>query len=172
MPKQSKHDRKRLPIVIPIVGDAPRSETGAARADASAVSGYGQLLGGRNRYVDERHRAQQRMDQVVAGSAAGALVLSATFARGIASAPPAWAVWLLAAAWLALAAALGASLAHHHLARRAFDGYVRQLDRAFGVRDFPDPQGAAARLPVVASLALLAGLICLAAFALLNLGFA
>jgi hypothetical protein len=179
MAKSSKHEKKRIPIVIPIVSEASfadidgMEETGPASANGtSAVSAYGQLVGERNRYVDARHRAQQRMDQIVTGAAAGALVLSITFLNGIAGSPSVRTAWLLIAGWSLLAVALGASLTHHHLAQRAYDDYVRELDRAFGMRDLPGPDGAAERLPLAASAAFLAGLVCLAAFAFQNLGFA
>lgn len=179
MAKSTKHEKKRLPIVIPIVSEESLADIDGLRdvdpfADngASAVSAYGQLVGERNRYVDARRRAQQRMDQIVTGAAAGALVLSITFLNGIADGPAARTAWLLIAGWTLLAAALGSSLAHHHLAQRAYDAYVRELDRAFGMRDLPGPEGAAEQLSLVASAAFLAGLVCLAAFAFQNLGFA
>jgi hypothetical protein len=169
MSQHTKQDNRRIPIGLPIVGEESLSRGGAARAEASPVSAYGQLLGERNRYVEVRHRAQQRVDQIVAAGAAGALVLSITFMRGIAPSPAAWTAVLLVAGWVALLVALGSSLAHHHLGQRAYDDYVRELDRVFGMRDLPDPKGAAARLPAAAAVALVAGLVCLAAFALLNL---
>lgn len=163
MPKHAKQDRKRIPIDIPIVSESSLAGAGAARLDRSS---YGERVDERNRYVDARYRAQQRAGYVVAGSAAGALALSLAFMRGIAPSPVA--AGLLLAGWAALMVALGASLAHHHLAQRAFDAYVRDLDRVFGMRAFPDPRGMARRLPLAASLALLAGFLCLAAVAFLN----
>lgn len=179
MAKSSKHEKKRIPIVIPIVSEASfadidgMEDTGPASANGtSAVSAYGQLVGERNRYVDARHRAQQRMDQIVTAAAAGALVLSITFLNGIADAPAARTAWLLVVGWAALAVAVGSSLTHHHLAQRTYDDYVRELDRAFGMRDLPSLKGAAERLPLIASAAFLAGLLFLAVFAFQNLGFA
>jgi hypothetical protein len=175
MPKRTKSEKKRIPIDFSIVSEDSLSHVSGARENgngASTVSVYGQLLGERNRYVEARHRAQQRMDQIVAAAAAGALVLSITFLRGIAPAPAAGTAWLLIAGWAALAAALGASLAHHHLGQRAFDAYVRELDRAFGMRDLPGLKGLGAWLPLGASGAFMAGILCLAVFAFANLGLA
>lgn len=179
MAKSSKQEHKRFEIRMPIFsGDSPTTVEEVEDAyphsgsGASAVSVYGQLLGERNRYVDARHGAQQRLDQIVAGVAAAGLVLSITFLNDIAPSPAAWTAWLLVVSWAGLMAALGASLAHHHLVQRAMDDYVRGLDRAFGVRDLPAPKGVAVSLPLAATLALVAGIACLAVFVLLNLGFA
>lgn len=178
MAKSSKQEKKRIQIRTPIFSEEPRSdvvEDGAypgSGKGASVVSVYGQLLGERNRYIDARHAAQQRVDQIVAGAAAAALVLSITIMIGIAPSPAAGTAWLLGVSWTALAVALGSSLAHHHLARRALDDYVRGLDRAFGVRDLPAPRGVAVALPPAAALALVLGVAALAAFAFQNLAFA
>jgi hypothetical protein len=178
MAKSSKQEKKRIHVRMPIFSDESLSDAveDAAYPDtgksASPVSVYGQLLGERNRYIDARHVAQQRIDQIVAGAAAAALVLSITFMIGAAPSPAAKTAWLLGASWVALAVALGASLAHHYLAQRALDDYVRELDRAFGVRDLPAPRGVAAALPLAASVALVVGVASMAVFAFMNLAFA
>lgn len=179
MPKRSKQNGAgpdKFLFTVPIIG--PEADAEATWVDewASAATGSRDLLAvDRAPSVDAPQRAQRGVDRVVMGVAGGGLVGSIAFFRQIAPAPSAQTAWLLAIAWAALLAALVSALVHHHLGQRADANRITDWERTFQAAD-PYLARSDARprgwLVIAASASLVVGLVCLAAFAFLNAGFA
>lgn len=178
MAKRSKQksEKKRIPFSVPIIGDedVPRARDAIVLPVDVAFDepAYDPFLAERDRAVDARQRAQQRMGQIVAAGAVGALVLSIALVNDVAAAPAARTAGWLIAGWAALVVALGCALAHHSLGQTSSAAYIRELDRAYRTGEAARPRRLGARLASVASLALVAGLACLAVFAFRNLAIA
>jgi hypothetical protein len=92
---------------------------------------YEQFIVERHKILDGRSRAQQRVDQLVTGGAAGALVLSITLMEKIAPSPTAAMRPILLGAWGVLLLSLGLSLSSHYASCYAFDAYLRAFDQAY-----------------------------------------
>lgn len=136
---------------------------------------YDQFITERRAIVDARQRAQQRIDQIIAGGAAGALVLSITFLDNIAPTPPLSTKPVLVAAWCALLASLTCNFLGHYASQRAFDRFLEAFDEAF-VKGVPcASQTRAGTVPrildAVSSCLFIGGVALLAWFAYLNLPF-
>lgn len=133
---------------------------------------YESFLAERQRIVEARQRAQQRVDQIINGGAAGALVLSITFADALATAGPK-APWLLSLAWTLLLVTLGCNFVAHFLSQWAFDRYLGSFDAAYqtgGVCQHDGIEHKASRLlDITAAIGFVAGISLLGAFALVNL---
>jgi hypothetical protein len=141
----------------------------------SAPMPYDQFITERRAIVDARQRAQQRIDQIIAGGAAGALVLSISFLDNIAPTPPISTRPVLVAAWCALLGALTCNFLGHYASQRAFDRFLEEFDEAFVNRVPCASQtrtGAVPRiLDAVSSCLFIGGVALLAWFAYLNLPF-
>lgn len=168
MSKRSKPASvESFPFTVPIIGLEPReSEEGAPIGGRTGSEPSGPRARIRPRgaggpSADALHGAQQRMNQRLAVAAAGALLLTITFLRDLVPSPSAGTAWVLLVGWAALAGALASALGSHHLRQRASADHLTQSASPFG-----------ALLTAVASVALVVGLACLAAFAYLNGDFA
>lgn len=84
------------------------------------------------RYLEEmKRRGRRRVDQMVSGGAAGALVLSITFVDRLVSQDAAVSLSWLAAAWIVLLLALGTSLGSSVTQERAFHEMIENLDAVY-----------------------------------------
>ena len=166
--------------VLPVKREEPEKagnlESNAAedlRSDDRAPMSYDQFLAERQRIVDARQRAQQRIDQLVSAGAVGALVLSITFLEKIAPTPVPRTLPVLFAAWVALACSLGSNFVSHYASERAFENFLTAFDRAFLEGRDCALQGRAARLAkylaISASVLFVVGVVLLAWFAFDNL---
>lgn len=90
-----------------------------------------EFLAHRQRIIEARQRAQQRLDQLVVTGASGALVLSVTFIEKIAPSPAPASRWLLAFAWGLLLTSLLAALLSHAASAKAFDLTMAHLDACY-----------------------------------------
>jgi hypothetical protein len=97
----------------------------------TVVLPYEHFLTERRAIVDARQRVQQRIDQLVSGGAAGALVLSISFLDNIAEHPAQWTERILILAWSALILSLAANLLGHFGSERAFEDFLKAFDQAF-----------------------------------------
>jgi hypothetical protein len=142
-------------------------------ASSLADMPYESFLVERQKIVDARQRAQQRVDQIINGGAAGALVLSITFADTLAAAAPKT-TWLLPLAWTLLLVTLGCNFVAHFLSQWAFDRYLGSFDAAYNTGSECSHDGienkASRALDVTAAVAFVLGIALLGAFALTNLG--
>jgi hypothetical protein len=133
---------------------------------------YDSFLAERQKIVDARQRAQQRVDQIINGGAAGALVLSITFADSLAAAAPK-APWLLPLAWTLLLVTLGLNFVAHFLSQWAFDRYLSSFDAAYQTGRPCSHDGVESKtsrvLDVAAAVSFVSGIALLGAFALTNL---
>jgi hypothetical protein len=143
---------------------------------SSARMPYEHFLSERRAIVDARQRAQQRIDQLVASGAAGALVLSITFLNDIAPTPSPGTKPLLVGAWLALLISLALLFASHYASQRAFDNYLVAFDEAYVAGAVFSEQNLATRIVKIldrsSSWLFIIGVALLAGFAYLNLPFA
>jgi hypothetical protein len=92
---------------------------------------YNQFLEERQRIVEARQRTQQRLDQMITGGAAGALVLSITFIDTLAPTPDPSTRWILITAWVTLMFALALNLVSHFASEHAFNRAIDAWDAAF-----------------------------------------
>lgn len=92
---------------------------------------YDQFIAERQKLVDARARGQQRIDQIVTGGAAGALVLSITFLEKIAFSQHSLVWTLLVASWLLLLLSLALSLLAHYVGCQAFESQIQEFDEAY-----------------------------------------
>jgi hypothetical protein len=172
----------RVPAIADIsaVADAPSlydPESGLVAGDSSEriVVPYDAFLAERRALVDARQRAQQRVDQLVSGGAAGALVLSITFINGLTSTPTSDTKLLLIAAWSALGLSLSANFVSHFASQRAFENSIDQWDAALSAGASPEGPNLAKNLAhglaVTAAVAFVIGIALLGVFTFLNLEF-
>jgi hypothetical protein len=109
----------------------PTDSHGNATTRVVSVANRDDFLAHRQRLLDARQRAQQRLDQLVVTGASGALVLSLTFLEKIAPSPRPSTRCLLGIAWGLLLGALLASLLSHAASAKAFDQEMERLDLCY-----------------------------------------
>lgn len=105
-----------------------------------------------------------KYDRTILSLAGGALALSVTFIRDIASLTPEW-VWMVATGWLALIASMGLIVWSFPTTKRAIEARWR-YDHALGDR----LSERAWKRSLAAGVLLAVGVFLVAGFALLNLG--
>lgn len=153
------------------------TETAAAVNAIQGSTGlpYPQFLEERHRILEARSRAQQRVDQLVTGGAAGALVLSITFLEKIAPHPNSQTQLILLSAWGLLLLSLGLGLGSHYASCRAFDVYLAAFDKAYEEDSRCVADSPAARATVIldqaSAGAFVVGVALLAWFAFMNVQF-
>ncbi len=147
----------------------------AQKAAPTAWMEYDHFLAERARIIEGRSRVQQRLDQLVTGGAAGALVLSISLLEKIAPHPLPDTRWLLMASWGGLLVALGPSLGSHVASGRAFEQLLHDFDASYTDGQPCPPAGksskVAAHLGGWSAISFVLGVAFLAGFAFQNTSF-
>lgn len=168
-PATVKHGTSRI---------AEPAESGAPAAASTDSGTEGTLT--RAEYFAERHlllearqRSYQRMEQMIAGGATGALVLSITFLEKFAPGPDAREGRVLVVAWVCLLLALLASLISQYASARAFDCEIERLEATLHGHNSPRNNWAACNQVTnfASTVLFLIGVALLAQFAYTNAPF-
>lgn len=115
------------PLDYQMSHDTPQSRTGQADEGLPFEWYYQE-----RRYLEDmKRRGRRRVDQMVSGGAAGALVLSITFVDRLVSQDAAVFLGWLPAAWIVLLVALGTSLGSSVTQERAFQEMIDDLDAVY-----------------------------------------
>lgn len=154
--------------------DAPEPADDSQRSDeAEGPLTRTEYFAERALLLEARQRSYERAEQMVAGGAAGALILSVTFLEKIAPRGDASQRVLLLASWVLLLGSLASSLLGQYLSARAFDTELDRLDATVGEEPLPkNPWTTWNRVSgVLGSILLILGIGLLAWFAYVNAPF-
>jgi hypothetical protein len=127
----------------------------------------------RHLLIEARQRGYQRVEQLVTGGAAGALVLSITFLEKIAPGPSVRESEWLIGAWILLLGTLGLTLFGQYSSAKSFECEMSALDARVNGESVPDNWWATCNMAcgMIGNLLFVVGIALLARFAYINAPF-